>query len=123
MIIRIPTRFPNLNDYINRERANRFAGAKMKKDWTRVAEAASTLALEMNDKYDGFFPATIYITVFEPDNRRDVDNVSAFVNKVCLDGMVKAGVIPDDSRRYVKKIVNEVITVKNKEEVGVEIKL
>ncbi len=123
MRIWIPIRFPNLNDYINKERANRFAGAKMKKDWTNIAESASTLALGMGDAYDGFYPASIHITVYEPDNRRDVDNITAFVKKVCLDGMVKAGVIPDDSRRYVKKIINEVHTVKNKEEVGVEIKL
>jgi len=120
MRIWIPTKFPNLNDYVNRERANRFAGAKMKKDWTRLVESASILALELGQKYDGFYPATIHFIIHEPNKRRDVDNVSAFVGKVSLDGMVKAGVLPDDSQKYVKKIIYDVVV---DGEVGVEILL
>lgn len=90
---------PGLNEYIRAERANRYAASKMKRAQTeRVALAAAAQGMP------GFTcPVEVTITWVEPNRRRDVDNV-AFAKKFVLDGMVRAGVIPDDSPRYVSAI-------------------
>lgn len=46
----------------------------------------------------------ITITWYEPNTRRDIDNISGGGTKFLLDGLVKAGTIKDDSQRYVKSI-------------------
>lgn len=47
----------------------------------------------------------IIITWYEPNEKRDPDNVMAG-QKFILDGLVKAGTIPNDSRRYIKSITH-----------------
>lgn len=119
MRIWIPGKFPNLNDYIKAERANRFAAAGMKKKWTEAVKDAC-----INGKglapVNVEFPVTVYFTVHEENRRRDVDNVSATVSKFCLDGLVKAGILPDDSQKYVNKIECDLVV---DDRVGVEISI
>lgn len=118
MRIWIDYKFPSLNEYINAERRHRMIAAKMKKEWTeRVMDivAAQTLGDKMPDLK---FPIAVRFIVHEQNQRRDIDNVSAMVSKFCLDGMVKAGLLPDDSQKYVNKIECDLIV---DGEVGVEI--
>lgn len=92
----IPGRFPSLNDYIAAERKNRHIAAKMKRDETkRVADIAANSDMPTFEK-----PVHVYFTWVEPNRRRDVDNV-AFAHKFILDGLVEAGVLKGDSRKYV----------------------
>jgi Holliday junction resolvase RusA-like endonuclease len=91
----IDGRMPGLNDYVLRERSNRFAGAAMKRAQTdRAAAAARGLPA-----FHG--PVTVSFTWVEKNRRRDPDNV-AFAKKFVLDGLVRAGVIENDSPRYVR---------------------
>jgi crossover junction endodeoxyribonuclease RusA len=47
----------------------------------------------------------LYATVYFPDQRRrDLDNYFPGVFKPALDGLVAAGVIPDDDTRYVPEL-------------------
>ena len=91
----IPGRMPGLNDYVDAERANRFAAAKMKKQQT---ERAGIAAVERMPSFNGRVEITF--TWVEENRRRDMDNV-AFAKKFILDGLVRAGVIRDDTPRYV----------------------
>lgn len=92
----IPGRFPSLNDYIAAERRNRHIAAKMKREETkRVADIAANSDMPTFEK-----PVHVYFTWVEPNKRRDVDNV-AFAHKFILDGLVEAGVLKGDSRKYV----------------------
>lgn len=92
----IQGRFPSLNDYIAAERKNRHIAAKMKRDETkRVADIAANSDMPTFEK-----PVHVYFTWVEPNRRRDVDNV-AFAHKFILDGLVEAGVLKGDSRKYV----------------------
>lgn len=92
----IPGRFPSLNDYIAAERKNRHIAAKMKREETkRVADIAANSDMPTFEK-----PVHVYFTWVEPNRRRDVDNV-AFAHKFILDGLVEAGVLKGDSRKYV----------------------
>lgn len=124
MRIWIPGKFPNLNDYIKAERANRFAAAGMKKKWTQLVvdcvEEQASLVQKMARLNAPMwkYPLTVSFIVHEENRRRDVDNVSATVAKFCLDGLVKAEILPDDSQKYVDKIECDLV-VDGK--VGVEI--
>ena len=92
----IQGRFTSLNEYINAERANRGYAASIKKRETkRAAEAAILSNVERFET-----PAIISFKWVEPNTRRDVDNV-AFGKKFILDGLVSAGVLVNDSRKYV----------------------
>lgn len=92
----IPGRMPGLNEYVRAERANRYAASKMKREQT---ERAGIAAVEQRMPH---FPGRVEVafTWVEPNRRRDMDNV-AFAKKFVLDGLVRAGVIRDDTPRYV----------------------
>lgn len=124
MRIWIPIKFPSLNEYINAERRHRMIAAKMKKDFTRLVESAVILHDEMEKHKTGkglkidSFPVAVRFVVHEANKRRDIDNVSSMVAKFSLDGMVQAGLLPDDSQKYVNKIECDLVV---DGEVGVEI--
>ena len=98
----------SLNEVICANRANRYAGAKLKKEietsigWAiREAVLTKTLKPIIN-------PCVINIDWHEATNRRDVDNIQSS-QKFILDAMVKNRILQNDSRRYVKQIYHEVI--------------
>jgi len=113
MRIWIPAKFPSLNEYINAERRNRFLGAKMKKEWTELVRQEVELFVRYNRDNDYVpitdFPVGIKFIVHEQNTRRDIDNVSSMVAKFCQDGLVQAGVLPDDSQKYINKLEFEFI--------------
>src|SRR5690606_18278944 len=120
MRIWIPHKFPSLNEYINAERRHRMMAANIKKKWTELVRAETlaqvsepALAIAIKD-----YPIKIHFIVHEQNARRDIDNVSSMVSKFCLDGLVKAGILPDDSQKYVNKIECDLV-VDGK--VGVEV--
>lgn len=39
---------------------------------------------------------------FEPNTRRDKDNISGYFHKVFQDALVQAGCIPDDGWKYIR---------------------
>lgn len=92
----IPGRMPGLNDYVRAERANRYAASKMKREQTERAGIAA--ARQGMPRFGG--RVSVAFTWVEPNRRRDMDNV-AFAKKFILDGLVRAGVIRDDTPRYV----------------------
>lgn len=96
----ISGRFPSLNDYVSAERADRRFGASMKrKETKRAADAAQGLSKFGN-------PVIVAFKWIEPNMRRDVDNI-AFAHKFILDGLVDAGVLEGDSRKYVIGLQDE----------------
>lgn len=81
----------------------------MKKKWTRVAAEAA--------RAQGFKPikepAWVSCVWYEGDRRRDLDNVSAAI-KFVFDGLVDAGLLVDDSQKWIRAISHEVMTTTNK---------
>lgn len=92
--ITIEGRFPSLNDFIGAMQKHRLAGAKMKAEETERAR----LHFIGCKKYKN--PLYIQFTWYESSTRRDPDNV-VFAKKFVLDGMVRAGVVPDDSQKWI----------------------
>lgn len=105
---------PGLNDMISAARTHWSASASQKKNATEAcAEAAQHL-----DRIKP--PVTVRIVWFEPNDRRDVDNVVA-ATKFVLDGLVMAGKLINDSRKQITGITHAVVTDKQRPRIVVEI--
>lgn len=91
----------DLNRYIDAERSNRYAGASIKK---RETEKVAWSCVEQKLKpIHG--PVGINCTWYTPDERKDADNV-AFATKFILDGMVEAGILQGDGRKFVHSFMH-----------------
>lgn len=94
----IPGTLPNLNDYIAAERTNRHKGAKMKADSGNVVAVAIRQCLR-GVKIEK--PVYMKYTWYEPNKRRDLDNISSFGRKVIQDALVNAAALKDDGWKHV----------------------
>lgn len=91
----IPGSLCDLNTYIRAERTNRFIAAKIKKEETE--RVYWELKRQKTAKIEKI--TLMEIHWYTKDLKKDSDNVT-FAQKFILDGMVQAGIIPNDSRRY-----------------------
>src|SRR5690606_32143178 len=114
----IEGRLPGLNEII--DAAKRGKGkyqpySMMKQTYTdMVAWLAKKLP---KYKYE---QVNIIITWYEPNEKRDPDNIMAG-QKFILDALVHAGVIPNDSQKYIAGIVHRFRVDKRRPRVEVEI--
>ncbi len=105
----IDAKLPSLNEYQEKCRANRYAGAKMKKDiedvilWS-IRTAANKGTLHKVTAY----PVQVAIEWHEKDKRRDIDNIQSAA-KFILDAMTKSNLIKDDGRKYISQVTPRVI--------------
>jgi len=94
--LEIPFRLPSLNEVIGANRTNPYAGAKLKRDteerliWTIRQAKLKPVTL----------PCIVHMLFVEPNRRRDADNVES-AKKFILDALVKAGILVNDSPKYV----------------------
>ena len=112
----IPGELTSLNQYISALNRNRFMGAKIKRDETeRVAMECRVCSLEACLE-----PVMLHFTWYMSNDRKDLDNV-AFAKKFILDGMVVAGILYDDSHKWVKGFTDSFVIEKGNPRVEVEI--
>lgn len=108
MYFLIDEKLPSLNEVINKNRTNRYAGAKFKKE---IEETIITYI--ENARARGIISPVgersceIRIYFCEKTKRRDVDNIQSS-QKFILDALQKAGILVNDSRKYVKQIHHKV---------------
>lgn len=93
---------PGRNESEKAARTHWSVGAKMKKEYTDLI-----MCVCKSQKIKPVEKARIEVTFFEKDMRRDSDNVYGGL-KYILDGMVKAGVLKNDTRKIVKLYINPV---------------
>ena len=97
---------PCLNDYIGaahqlyhyRGSSRSYGDALMKKREQRILE------MEIRRQLKGVHikrPVRITLSAFEDTRKRDWGNVLAVIDKFCLDALVSAGVLQNDSQRWV----------------------
>ena len=104
----INCKLPSLNEVIAKNRSNKYLGAKFKKDieevigWSIRQALASKTLKPTND------PSIIVIEWHKKDKRMDIDNIHSAV-KFILDTMQKHKIIPNDNRKYIKQIYQQVI--------------
>ena len=81
----IKGKLDGLNEYINACRANRYKGADMKKKNERLVMAYILQAVNFGEIYEvKNYPIKLNINWYEPNSRRDVDNVT-FATKFIQD--------------------------------------
>lgn len=90
-------KLPSLNEYTSANRTNVYLGNNMKKKTENsIIFAIRQANLPKVDKY----PIKLKITWYEPNKRRDLDNI-VFATKFIQDALVKAGILENDSQRYI----------------------
>lgn len=88
----IPGTLPDLNAYINAERANKYAAAKMKKD----AESKIILHIRFAKLQPlTEYPVRIFYRWYCPNKRKDRSNIS-FAEKFVEDSLIRAGILRND---------------------------
>lgn len=95
----IQGRLPGLNELIAMERTHRQAGAALKK------QAEQLIRFHIRDQLKGYHPktpVTLYYYFYEPNKRRDLDNIAGFAHKVIQDSLVKEGVLANDGWEDIK---------------------
>jgi Holliday junction resolvase RusA-like endonuclease len=95
----IPGEFPGLNEIIDAAKSHFGVYATMKETHTDAVCWMAKQAPKLTR------PVEATITWYAKDKRRDPDNVMAG-QKFIFDGLVKAGVIPNDTWRYIKGIAH-----------------
>lgn len=116
MTLTIPGRLPGLNEIIAAAKSHYAKYSTEKKERTEeVAWLAKQARLPRFEK------AYLVITWYEPNSRRDPDNVMAG-QKFILDGLVQAGVLPGDSQKYIQGIYHRFRVDKQNPRVEVEIR-
>jgi len=118
MLIIIEGRLPGTNELISANRGSWQRGSHQKKDYTKwcaIQIKSQIKYVEVKNK-----PINLCITWYEPNKRRDHDNILCGL-KFILDGMVKSGLIPDDSQKYIGDITSHIEVDKIRPRIEVEI--
>ena len=108
---------PNLNDYITAERSNKYAGAKMKREWEAIVmHEARVLRGVQFEK-----PVHMLYQWYEPNRRRDKSNICAFGRKVIEDALVRSGVLVNDGWAQIESFADEFYVDKKNPRIEVKI--
>lgn len=108
----IPGRLPNLNDFIKAERTTVKSdyrskvlltkGALMKKQWQKYV--ANYIRADLGNTKPKT-PIDIHYTFYEPDRKRDKDNIMGFAFKVVFDALQSTGTIQNDNWKTINNII------------------
>lgn len=97
-------RLPGLNEYTAANRTNPYKGGKMKKD------AEDTIIWQIRHQLRGMHidnPVILKYDFFEPNRKRDLDNISSFAHKVIQDSLVKTGVLKNDGWNEIRGYLDQ----------------
>ncbi|HZK34885.1 MAG TPA: Holliday junction resolvase [Bacillota bacterium] len=99
-MIEIPGRLPGLNEIIEAAKQ----GRGKYQPYAIMKEQYTSDIGWLAKKLPAYERVDITITWYEPNLRRDPDNITGGGTKFILDGLVAGGAIKDDSQRYVNSI-------------------
>lgn len=106
----IDGRFASMNEFIDANRAHRQQGNSMKKRDQKI------ISVYIKNQLRGVrITNQVYIKYkfYEPNARRDLDNISGYFHKVFQDALVFCGVIVDDNWNYVVGFSDDFYVSKN----------
>lgn len=114
----IDGRLDGLNEYTKACRANRYgANAMKRKNEAKVIEGIKRAGLKKAEQY----PLNIYIIWYEPNRRRDCDNIT-FATKFIQDALVKSGILEDDSQKYIVGVFHRILVDQENPRIEVELR-
>lgn len=91
-------RLPGQNEVVAANRTNFYVGNKLKKDAEKMVRAE--IQSQLKGLHIGGSVWLLY-WFYEPNRKRDIDNVCGGATKIIQDALVDCGVIVNDSQRYV----------------------
>lgn len=103
----ITEKLPSLNEVTAANRANKYLGAKRKKEIEELIGWYIVKAVNAGNLKPIDTACVIYIDWHERTKKRDVDNIQS-AQKFILDALQKQGILKNDSRKYVKQIYHHV---------------
>jgi len=114
----IPGKLDGLNEYTSANRTNPYKGGKMKRD----NESAVIWAIrsQLKDVHINK-PVILKYDFFEPNKRRDLDNISSFAMKVIQDSLVKTNVLKNDGWNEILGFTTQFYLDKNNPRIEVTI--
>ena len=112
----IEGRLPGLNEMIDAAKK----GKGKYQPYSMMKQTYTDMVAWLAKKLPAYEKAVLVITWYEPDRRRDPDNIMAG-QKFILDGLVAAGTIPNDSQKYVRGIMHRFEVDRQNPRVEVEI--
>jgi hypothetical protein len=101
-IFEIPGRLPGMNDIIGTASYNRYASGTLKKESTNRC-AQYVIASRCPYFTD---PINLHIKWYEPNAKRDLDNISGGGTKYILDALLITGRIKNDTRNWVRSLTH-----------------
>lgn len=120
-MITIPGHLDGLNEYTRANRASIYTGAAMKRNNEKKVKEAIAEALENAEARPvnaDDYPLCVFIT-WHDDTRRDLDNI-VFAKKFIFDALSAAGIIKDDSMKYIVAVHERVERNKENPHIDVE---
>lgn len=96
--VEIEGKFPSMNEFIQANRTHVQKGNKMKKD------SQGIIAWHVKNQLKNLHidkPVSLHYTFYEPNKKRDLDNISGYFHKVFQDALVMCGVLHNDSWYYI----------------------
>ena len=101
---------PSLNETINSARKSKYGSADLKRKWNKLISDNSANLKPYSPERKVWF----HFTWILKSKMRDFDNVSSGI-KYILDGLVIAGIIKDDSQKYVgNRLIHEFVIDREK---------
>lgn len=95
---------PGMNDFIGENRRNYHAGAKLKKEAQFLVVTAARKCLK---KWKPSGPVWMSYRWYEPNRKRDKDNIAAGGRKIIQDALVEAGYLRNDGWNDIKGFSDE----------------
>lgn len=96
--VTIPGRFPGLNEYVKANRSGPHVGNQI------IYKSEKVIIGELQKQCRDILipPVTLCYTFYEPNKRRDKDNIAGFFHKVFQDSLVKAGLLENDGWEFIE---------------------
>ena len=116
MAFEILGRLPGLNEIIEAAKQ----GKGKYQPYALMKEKYTEMIAWIAKKLPSYEKVALVITWYEPNSRRDPDNIMAG-QKFILDGLVAAKVIPNDNQKYIVSIIHRFRVDKQNPRVEVEI--
>ena len=107
---------PGLNEMIDAAKQ----GKGKYQPYAKMKETYTNMVAWLAKKLPKYNKIRVIITWFDPDDKHDPDNTAAG-QKFIMDGLVLAGTIPNDTKKYIKSIAHEFETDRQNPRVEVEI--
>lgn len=105
--ITIEGKFPSMNEFID---ANRRSKGRFNKGNAMKQQSQNEISwqiLKQHRKLHIDKPVKLIYSYYEPNKKRDLDNISGYFHKVFQDALVNCGVIHNDNWHYIVAFTDE----------------